>query len=138
MTTLSKAVQQALELLSVGRVQLAVDTLSTALEEPEPRNQCGETCERAKLCAICAQGIAEPEQKVVHQWHKRHCADWYDGYPDHEDGGGPYETRVLYTQPQPQSVTLNWEPLQEFWRKNPQLDWDEFEAAIHEATGQNI
>ena len=113
MTTLSTAVQQALELLSVGRVQLAVDTLSTALQEP----------------------MQEPV--AVHQWHKRHCADWYDGYPDHEDGGGPYETRVLYTQPQPQSVTLNWEPLQEFWRKNPQLDWDEFEAAIHEATGQN-
>lgn len=34
MTTLHKAVQQALELLSVGRVQLAADTLSTALQEP--------------------------------------------------------------------------------------------------------
>ena len=24
-----------------------------------PTNQCGETCERAKLCAICAHGIAK-------------------------------------------------------------------------------
>lgn len=23
------------------------------LAQPEPRNQCGETCERAKICAVC-------------------------------------------------------------------------------------
>jgi hypothetical protein len=27
--------------------------LGAALAEPEPRNQCAETCERAKLCAVC-------------------------------------------------------------------------------------
>lgn len=33
-----------------------------ATPQPEPRNQCGETCERAKLCAACAKALAEPEQ----------------------------------------------------------------------------
>ena len=41
----------------------------------------------------------EPEQEVVHQWRKVGCANWYDGHPDHEDGGGPYEARILYTYP---------------------------------------
>jgi len=36
-----------------------------ALAEPEKANQCGETCERAKLCAVCANGLAEPEQEPV-------------------------------------------------------------------------
>jgi hypothetical protein len=30
-----------------------------ALVQPETRNQCGETCERAKLCAVCARGLEE-------------------------------------------------------------------------------
>lgn len=37
----------------------------------------------------------------VHQYRKQRCANWYDGHPDHLDGGGPYETRVLYTHPAP-------------------------------------
>lgn len=28
-----------------------------------PTNQCGETCERAKLCAICARGL-EPQESA--------------------------------------------------------------------------
>ena len=35
--------------------------------------------------------------KAVHQFCKKHCADWYDGFADHSDGGGPYEERTLYT-----------------------------------------
>lgn len=38
----------------------AISTLRNALAQPEPRNQCGETCERAKLCAVCENGLAEP------------------------------------------------------------------------------
>lgn len=30
------------------------------------------------------------------QFRKPYCADWFDGYPDPTDGGGPYETRTLY------------------------------------------
>ena len=40
---------------------LKINALRAALAEPEPRNQCGETCERAKLCAVCAGGLAEQE-----------------------------------------------------------------------------
>lgn len=35
--------------------------------------------------------------KAVHQFRKKHYADWYDGFADHSDGGGPYEERTLYT-----------------------------------------
>lgn len=34
-----------------------IDSLRAALAQQEPRNQCGETCERAKLCAVCARGL---------------------------------------------------------------------------------
>jgi hypothetical protein len=41
----------------------------------------------------------QPEQEPVHQWREKHSAYWYDGYPDNDDGGGPYETRTLYATP---------------------------------------
>ena len=28
---------------------------------------------------------------------------------------------------------LNWEPIQEFWRNNSNIDWDELESAIKQA-----
>lgn len=40
---------------------------------------------------------AVPQGEPVHQFRKVHCADWYDGHPDHGGGGGPYEERTLYT-----------------------------------------
>jgi hypothetical protein len=40
-------------------------------------------------------------QEPVHQWQQKHSPYWYDGYPDNDDGGGPYETRTLYTTPPP-------------------------------------
>jgi hypothetical protein len=35
-----------------------------------------------------------------------------------------------FTQPAPKPAALNWEPLQDFWRDNPAVDWDELEAAV--------
>jgi hypothetical protein len=35
------------------------------MREPEVANQCGETCERAKLCATCARGLEEPREEPV-------------------------------------------------------------------------
>ena len=43
----------------------AITLLRQALAEPEPRNQCAETCERARLCAICARGLEEPKHDLV-------------------------------------------------------------------------
>ena len=45
--------------------------------------------------------LAQPQQEpvAIHQWRKPMCCNWYDGHPDPSDGGGPYETRVLYTSP---------------------------------------
>jgi hypothetical protein len=45
------------------------------------------------------QALAAPVQEPVHQWQQKHSPYWYDGYPDNDDGGGPYETRTLYTTP---------------------------------------
>ncbi len=84
MTTLRKAAQQALEALekiadwhgaygpfperneewramAVVTARESVTALRKLLAQPEPRNQCGETCERAKLCAVCARGLEEWE-----------------------------------------------------------------------------
>ena len=49
----------------------AIKTIREALAEPEKTNQCGETCERAKLCAVCAGGVSKNEQEPV-AWM---CAD---------------------------------------------------------------
>jgi hypothetical protein len=43
--------------------------------------------------------VAAAEPVAVHQFRKQYCANWYDGHPDHTDGGGPYEERTLYTAP---------------------------------------
>ena len=41
----------------------------------------------------------------------------------------------LYTHPQPKAEQspLDWEPIQEFWRNNSSIDWDELEIAIKAA-----
>ena len=51
---------------------------------------------------------APADQPVaVHQFRKQYCANWYDGHPDHTDGGGPYEERTLYTAPVQEPQTLD-------------------------------
>ena len=40
-----------------------------------------------------------------------------------------------YTSPPAQRKPLNWEPIQEFWRNNSSIDWDELEAAVEAAHG---
>lgn len=47
-----------------------------------------------------------PQQhaQAVHQWRKPYAANWYDGHPDNEDGGGPYEVRTLYMQQHAQAA----------------------------------
>ena len=45
------------------------------------------------------QPAVEPIQP---QWRKKGTGPWWDGLPDQSDGGGPYETRTLFTAPQAQ------------------------------------
>jgi hypothetical protein len=52
----------------------------------------------------------QSEPVAIHQFRSLHCANWYDGIPDHHDGHGPYEVRTLYTTP-PQSKPLTDEQL---------------------------
>jgi hypothetical protein len=68
MSDLRTAAQQALEAWDTYEngtmdhpLSGVMEALRAALEQPDPTNQCGETCERAKLCAICAREI-EQEQ----------------------------------------------------------------------------
>ncbi|MDV7397095.1 hypothetical protein RZS08_37190, partial [Arthrospira platensis SPKY1] len=43
--------------------------LGLSYEQAAPTNQCGETCERAKLCAICLAEMAEqPAQQEPVAW----------------------------------------------------------------------
>ena len=66
MSDLRTAAQQVLEAYdSYDPLGVVMDILRAALAQPEPRNQCGETCERAKLCAVCARGLEEQEQEPV-------------------------------------------------------------------------
>jgi len=66
MSDLRQAAQQALRVacMCTPEQQIAKEALRAALAQPEPRNQCGETCERAKLCAVCARGL-EGQDPVV-------------------------------------------------------------------------
>ncbi len=83
-------------LLEVDIAPKAINALRAALAEPEPRNQCGETCERAKLCAICTRGLEEPEHKPV---------AWYDSLSGWTDFG-PYRPHR-----KPSSPSAEWIPL---------------------------
>ena len=76
MTTLREAAQMALDALETITSKVApmsyycsfaveIESLSAALAQPEKTNQCGEVCERAKLCSVCARGLAQPELEPV-------------------------------------------------------------------------
>ena len=69
-----------------------------------------------------AEALAQPVQEPIHQWRQQHSPFWYDGYPDNNDGGGPYETRTLYTTPpakQPTTVPLTDEQIVDTFCKAP-------------------
>ena len=42
-----------------------IDALRVALAQPEKTNQCAETCERAKLCAVCASVVDDVKPEPV-------------------------------------------------------------------------
>lgn len=68
---LRTAAQQALEaLIGAGdemdvAMQDAFVALRAALAQPDKTNQCAETCERAKLCAVCASGVDDVNHEPV-------------------------------------------------------------------------
>jgi hypothetical protein len=64
-------------------------------------DDCGEL---ARALEASIRNLAQQGGEAVAQWRKVNCSDWYDGLPDHEDGGGPYETRTLYSHP----ATRHW------------------------------
>jgi hypothetical protein len=115
MSDLKTAAQQALEALEFmadewGFTQKAnrperwqaIEALRTALAQQEPRNQCGETCERAKLCAVCARGLEQQEQKPYCYAYEYDCAFGVhiQFHPRPYDGkAGPDRAVPLYAHP---------------------------------------
>jgi hypothetical protein len=97
MTTLREAAQQALEALCrcTPEQRTASDDLRVALKQQEPRNQCGETCERAKLCAVCARGLDEQEP-VAWRYQNSNTDHVYLVW---EKGTGGRNWTPLYTTP---------------------------------------
>ena len=49
---------------TIEQARTAIAAADQWLDAP-PTNQCGETCERARLCATCARGLEQPEQEPV-------------------------------------------------------------------------
>jgi len=49
---------------TIEQARTAIAAADQWLDAP-PTNQCGETCERAKLCATCARGLEQPEQEPL-------------------------------------------------------------------------
>jgi hypothetical protein len=116
MNDLRTAAQQALEALernvqhkypleTTKAIQLgqeAITALKDALAQQEPRNQCGETCERAKLCAVCARGLEQQEQKPYCYAYEYDCAFGVhiQFHPRPYDGkAGPDRAVPLYAHP---------------------------------------
>ena len=84
MSDIKQAVRLALDALLIVRNNSSVSMHQLAIISP--------------AIEACRAALAEPV--AIHQWRNRFCSNWYDGHPDHEDGGGPYETRILYTAPE--------------------------------------
>jgi hypothetical protein len=83
------------------------------------------------LRAAIKQARSAQVQEPVHQWQQKHSPYWYDGYPDNDDGGGPYETRTLYTTPpaaQRQWVGLTAGERDALFTQHYQ--WDDYGKAI--------
>lgn len=64
------------------------------------------TFERDSARQAMQSMVSAPQQhaQAVHQFRTAGAADWYDGHPDREDGGGPYEVRTLYKQQHAQAA----------------------------------
>ena len=132
--------QEGEELMSKEAMKLALEALlhcKDAIVErglngsPEFAEKWGLTLplERADqaitaLREALAEQPAQQEPVAVHQFRKRGCSDWYDGHPDHTDGGGPYEARTLYTSPPAQRKPLTDEQIEDIWADCP-ADWDD-------------
>ena len=72
-----------------------------------------------------------PAQKTtaIHQFRSPHSVNWYDGFPDHHDGSGPYEVRTLYiTPPKREWVGLTDEETQAYW------DWEDWQTGAGRST----
>ena len=97
---LASAVQQPADYAMVPAKKPLPDLMMASYHEAIGWNACIDAMLEGAPKA--APQLVEPviSKGEIHQFRKANCANWYDGHPDHEDGDGPYETRVLATQPQ--------------------------------------
>jgi hypothetical protein len=90
-------------------------------------------------CLFASGIVKQPEQEPVAQVLRKALA-WGKVYGAVLSGEQWDEMReemvaqfsIRITTP-PQRKPLNWEPIQEFWRNNSNIDWDELESAIKQA-----
>lgn len=75
---------------------------------------------------------------IVPQYRKEGCSDWYDGHPNHSDGGGPYETRTLFAAA-PASERSDKSPaaptMPEGWKLVPIVPTDDMRDAPEVSVG---
>ena len=136
MSTLRKAAQQALEALEScsgvphwPALQPTITALRAALAQPEPRNQCGETCERATLCAVCAREVEQEEATCKESLPVEPKGGWQSA-PSLERRGpvawmyqwknGTDRTRHVSTAKWPESNEWNETPL---YTHPPRREW---------------
>lgn len=89
--------------------------------------------EQREALAILDNALAQPEQEPVHQWRKKGTAQWWDGYPDNNDGDGPYQTRTLYAAPVAQHYPAQWATFLHYPDCWDTAAYPTLESAIHEA-----
>lgn len=108
---------------------IVITTLRQALEagQEERRNQCGETCERAKLCATCARGIEAEQQEPV-AWMDVDHGGIHCGLTFYNSGTG--RDVPLYLAPQ-----RTWVGLTDEEREQHRNDWH---SNIHDKEFRSI
>jgi len=103
-------------------------------QQDEPRNQCGETCERAKLCATCAQVLAQqaeptpPPEAVSEAEKTAYAAGWWAALAQIKGGGNlppPLQVPndVAATLTTTDIAWLSTHRLVKLWKEFGQMRW---------------
>lgn len=98
-----------------GQVQAAIAAADQCLAQ-QPKNQCGETCERARLCAVCARGLdaLRGQEPVTAQFRVDGCSTWHSFTVSDarrwlaNPWAGIEEVRLLYAAPVAQAAPVEW------------------------------
>ena len=84
-------------------------------KQDEPRNQCGETCERAKLCATYAQALAQQDEPDLSRCPQ--CNGPADNGFDRSIPPSPYLCTKCMAEPVTEDMksAVRWAPSSAYW-----------------------